>query len=135
MAASTIAGLRTLPSHSDGNGEPHSDDGPLSGGAPRQEEAAVRSAFRDANESRDYNTPRLPEAVTALAIAARTTGMPPERLLVLLKDIVADRQLLTVSPWWRGILTDRVVRWGIEAYYGVKLGQPLARGPDDRDDS
>jgi hypothetical protein len=74
----------------------------------------------DAREDRDYDTARLRDAVAAVATAARAEQLPPERLVILLKGLTSDPAVRHLSYWWLRILTDRFVRWGIEAYYGLE---------------
>lgn len=83
--------------------------------------AALHEALVEAREGREYDTARLRAAVAAVAIAAREEQIPPERLIILLKGLVADPAVRHVSYWWLRVLTDRFVRWGIEAYYGLHM--------------
>lgn len=82
-------------------------------------------ALAAAAATRDYEGPTLPAAVARFAANARAHDLPPERLLIALKSAVADSRLLDLSNWWRGVLTDRVIRWGIEAYYGIARDTPV----------
>ncbi len=75
--------------------------------------ALVRARVRD-----EYDTPAMRAAVAGLSSHARMGGLPPERLLIVLKDSVASPQLLGSTSWWRATVIDRLVRWGIEGYYG-----------------
>ena len=62
---------------------------------------------------------RLRETVTALACLERTKGVPPEKMLMLLKAIVVDAEAERLDPTDARSLMDDVVRWGIEAYYAA----------------
>jgi hypothetical protein len=99
---------------------------------------AQRTALVDAlvvaAATREYDGAELPAAVAQFATDARANGLPPERLLVALKHAVTDPRLTDLSNWWRGVLIDRVIRWGIEAYYGIARDTPPSpqRRPDTR---
>jgi hypothetical protein len=86
----------------------------------REHTAALHDALVEAREDREYDTDRLHHAVSAVAVAARAEHVPPERLIVLLKQLTSDPAVRHLSYWWLRILTDRFVRWGIEAYYGLE---------------
>jgi hypothetical protein len=84
----------------------------------RRDVAALQLALLKAREDRDYETAGLRAAVVAMAVTARRCGLPPERLLSSLQRAAQDPSLDYLSRWWRNILTDRFVRWGLDAYYG-----------------
>lgn len=86
----------------------------------REQVAALHEALVEARDGREYDTECLRSAVAGVAIAARAEHVAPERLLILLKDLTSDPAVHHLSYWWLRILTDRFVRWGIEAYYGVE---------------
>ena len=89
-----------------------------SSGRLRAQVQALAAALALAHEGGGYDAVQLRDAVAAVARAARHDHVPPERVLVLLKRLTRAPALGHLSEWWRGILTDRFVRWGIEAYYG-----------------
>lgn len=62
---------------------------------------------------------RLRETVTALASLERTKGVPPEKMLVLLKAILVEAKAEKLDASDAQSLLDDVVRWGIEAYYAA----------------
>jgi hypothetical protein len=62
---------------------------------------------------------RLRETVTTLASFERAKGEPPERMVVLLKGIVAEAEGEKLDWADAQSLLDDVVRWGIEAYYAA----------------
>lgn len=79
----------------------------------------LRHALGEAREGPNSDTRVLRDAVAVVAIGARAEHVPPERLLILIKRMTNDRVVSHLSQWWRRVLTDRCVRWGIEGYYGV----------------
>jgi hypothetical protein len=83
---------------------------------------AIRRALADAAHTRDYESDELRDAVAQFASDLRGTGFPPERVLVVVKQVVDEYALTGVSGWWRSILTDRFVRWAVEGYYRIDLG-------------
>ncbi len=85
----------------------------------REQVAALHDVLVEAREGREYDTERLRAAVAAVATAARAEDLPPERLIILLKDLASDPAVRHVGYWWLRVLIDRFVRWGIEAYYGL----------------
>ena len=62
---------------------------------------------------------RLRDTVAALATLERTKGVPPEKMLMLLKGIVLDAEGEKLDAADARSLMDDVVRWGIEAYYAA----------------
>ena len=79
---------------------------------------AIVAALEDAVANRRFDSPILRTAVARFARRSRQTGVPPEQLVIQLKAIVRD-QAGAVGDWWRAVLTDRSVRWGVEAYYDL----------------
>jgi len=90
-----------------------------SGSSLRAQVDTLHGALVQAREGGEYDTAQLRDEVAAVATAARDEHVPPERLLVLLKRLTRDDALDRVGEWWRCVLADRFVRWGIEAYYGL----------------
>jgi hypothetical protein len=80
---------------------------------------ALDAALIQADGNSEYDTVQLRDAVASVARAARDEHVPPERLLVLLKRRTRDVVPRHLSQWRRDDLTDRFVRWGIEAYYAL----------------
>lgn len=62
---------------------------------------------------------RLRDTVAALATLERTKGVPPEKMLMLLKGIVLDAEGEKLDAADARSLMDDVVRWGIQAYYAA----------------
>lgn len=83
------------------------------------------AAVKEAVASRRFDSPELQTAVTTFAGRSRSAGVPPEQLVIQLKAIVRD-DALPISDWWRSVLADRIVRWGVEGYYHLE--------PDDAAD-
>jgi hypothetical protein len=79
----------------------------------------VRVALATAIQFRDFNKPGLHDSVVEYARNARAAGVLPERLLVRVKSLVHEHAGDELSDWWRSVLTDRLVRWAIESYYGI----------------
>ena len=65
----------------------------------------------------DRETSHLRQAVGALAAQARQVGVPPERLVVVLKRLTDSRALAHLGPWHRLTLVEQFVHWGIASYY------------------
>ena len=59
---------------------------------------------------------RLHQAVGALAQCQRTAGVVAERVVTLLKDIVASNVL---DPSLEQSIRRQVVEWGVDAYYAA----------------
>ena len=55
----------------------------------------------------------------ASAVAARVAGIPPEKLVIAIKQLVGDEVLKDVGDWFKGIMTDRTVAWAIEGYFDL----------------
>ena len=71
-------------------------------------------------ESRsDYESPRLTDAVTRGAIAARAAGVSPARVLAYLRTRARAAPLSEIGDWYRGVLVDRLVARTMEAYFGM----------------
>jgi hypothetical protein len=61
----------------------------------------------------------LHDKVAALARSQRADGVPPERMVTLLKDLIHDAHADALEWNDARALNDDVVRWGIEAYYAA----------------
>jgi hypothetical protein len=92
-----------------------------SSGSLRENVEALQTELSAARSGREYDSGRLRNAVASVAKVARQEYVPPERVLVLLKRLANDRALGQLTDYWRAVLTDRFVRWGIEAYYGMDV--------------
>ena len=62
---------------------------------------------------------KLRDTVAAIAGMERAKGVPPEKVLMLLKGLVIDAETEKLDVVEARSLTNDVVRWGIEAYYAA----------------
>jgi hypothetical protein len=81
--------------------------------------AGIVAAVARAREANEFTDPRLRAAVEQCAMRCRELGIPPEQMLVKLKALLRETALTEVGEWFRGVLSDRIIVWAIEAYYGV----------------
>ena len=58
-------------------------------------------------------------AVTALVVRLRTEGLPPQRVLIVLKDAARDAAPPELELIDQRSLVEDVVRWSIAAYYAA----------------
>jgi hypothetical protein len=72
-----------------------------------------------AQASRTFDTGEPREAVERCARDARLAGVLPEKLIIALKGLMRDVALPEMRTWYRSVLTDRVIVWAIEAYFGI----------------
>jgi hypothetical protein len=91
-----------------------------------EDHEALARELQRAHTERNFDSAALRAAARQMATNARDDGTPPERLLVELKALFDDGALRGLSDWWRSIMTDRIVRWSIEAYYDVSI---TGKGP------
>lgn len=89
---------------------------------------AIRRVLAQASRTRNYDAAELREAVSQFAADARSAEVPPERVLIAVKQLVDEHSPGGVSDWWRSVVTDRVVRWAVEGYYRIDLGAGDASG-------
>jgi hypothetical protein len=59
----------------------------------------------------------LRASVTAYVRRLRADGEPPQRMLVLVKETLADAFPSELDPTERRVLQADVIRWSIDAYY------------------
>jgi hypothetical protein len=88
----------------------------------------IRAALAAAATNRTYESRELRDAVSQFAADLHAHGVPPERMLIVVKQLADDNSLTGVSDWWRSIVTDRLVRWAVEGYYRIDLGGPSTDG-------
>jgi hypothetical protein len=81
--------------------------------------AEVVSALDRARTAHNYENSEIRDAVVRCAANARNGSCPPEKLIVALKTLVRDVALPDVRDWYQSVLTDRIIVWAIEAYYGI----------------
>lgn len=61
---------------------------------------------------------QLHRAVDSFATLERGNGVPPERVVTMLKGMITDARADKLGPEARS-LVEGVVRWGIEGYYAA----------------
>jgi hypothetical protein len=83
----------------------------------------LRAALAAAYRAREFESTELRESVVAFARASRAAGRPPERMFLTMAALLDDPALAGLSDWWRSVLRDRMLRWGIETYYHIDLGR------------
>lgn len=84
------------------------------------ERARLLAAIGRSREERTFTDPGIREAARDYGRAARSAGVPPERLVISLKRLTEDKELLQIRDWFRRVMTDRVIVWAIDAYYGLE---------------
>ena len=62
---------------------------------------------------------KLRDTVSAIAGLERAKGVPPEKVLMLLKGLVIDADAEKLDAPEARSLTNDIVKWGIEAYYAA----------------
>ena len=72
-----------------------------------------------AQTQRGFDTTDAQAAVKQCARDARAAGVLPEKLIVELKRLMRDVALPEMRAWYRSVLTDRVIVWAIDAFYGI----------------
>ena len=78
-----------------------------------------------AQTKRGFDTTDAQAAVEQCARDARAAGAGdrggalPEKFIVELKRLMRDVALPEMRTWYRSVLTDRVIVWAIEAFYGI----------------
>ncbi len=95
---------------------PESDE---SSARHRAELAAITEALIAGRLDNRADARLLREVVRSYALHAREDRVPPERLLVALKQVVREVAQQDASDAYRVIYTDRVIAWAIESYYGL----------------
>ena len=88
-------------------------------GAARQ---AILDALAHVASSKRYEDPVLHDVVTRYARAARDAGRPPEWLVIDLKKLMDTEALPDLRDWFRGVLRDRMVSWGISEFFRLPPG-------------
>jgi len=95
------------------------DTGYLSSAAFRAECAEIVRLLDVAQATRSLEAGEARGAVAHCAKSARAAGVLPEKLIIELKALMRDVALPEMRSWYRAVLTDRVIVWAIEAYYGI----------------
>jgi hypothetical protein len=107
------------------------DTGFLAGTAFRAHCMEIVRLLDAAQTGRGFDTTDAQAAVEQCARDARAAGVLPEKLIVALKRLMRDVALPEMRAWYRSVLTDRVIVWAIEAFYGI--GADDSRAPADSD--
>ena len=95
--------------------------------------AEIVRAFDAAQARRSFEAGEARAAVEQCARSARAAGVLPEKLIIELKALMRDVALPEMRTWYRSVLTDRVIVWAIEAYYGIdQPPTPPQDGPESR---
>ena len=86
----------------------------------------IRRVLADAKRTGNYDNAELRDIVSQFGADARSADVPPERVLIWIKQLVDEYSRDGVSQWWRSVMTDRAVRWAVEGYYRIDLDTPDA---------
>ena len=78
---------------------------------------AILRALHVAARDGKFEDPQIRDAVAAYAERVRAAGHPPEWLIVDLKRLIASEAAPDIRDWFRGVLRDRLVSWGITGYF------------------
>lgn len=104
------------------------EDGYLASAAFRADCTEIVRTLDAAQARRNYEPSEARAAVERCARAARAAGVLPEKLIIELKSLMREVALPEMRAWYRSILTDRVIVWAIEAFYGI---EDQHANPDD----
>ena len=110
------------------------DQGHLASAAFSADCAEIVRAFDAAQALRTFDSAEARGAVERCARGARHAGVLPEKLIIALKALMRDVALPEMRAWYRGVLTDRVIVWAIEAYSGIDGIDAVDRGAADAAD-
>ena len=109
------------------------DTGHLASGAFRAQCAEIVRVLDAAQANRSFDSAEVRTAVEQCARAAHAAGALPEKLIIELKKLMRDIALPEMRTWYRAVLTDRVIVWAIEAYYGIEdQGPSTEPAPESR---
>jgi hypothetical protein len=92
----------------------------IASAAFRAQCAEIVRSLDAAQARRNFDPGEAHAAVAACARAARVAGVPPEKLIIELKRLMREVALPEMRAWYRSVLTDRVIVWAIEAFYGIE---------------
>jgi hypothetical protein len=104
----------------------------LTSAAFRADCAEIVRALDAAQARRNFEAGDARVAVEGCARRARVGGALPEKLIIELKTLMRDVALPEMRVWYRSVLTDRVIVWAIEAFYGIDPDGRLNPDPTDR---
>ena len=100
------------------------ESGYLASAAFRAECAEIVRALDAAQAKRTFDGGEARATVEQCARSARAAGVLPEKLIIELKALMRDVALPEMRSWYRAVLTDRVIVWAIEAFYGIDDAKP-----------
>ena len=103
----------------------------LASAAFRAECAEIVRTLDAAQARRSFDSGEPRAAVEQCARSARAAGVLPEKLIIELKTHMRDVALPEMRTWYRSVLTDRVIVWAIEAFYGIGDRPDARRDADD----
>jgi hypothetical protein len=103
----------------------------LASAAFRAECAEIVRTLDAAQARRSFDSGEPRAAVEQCARSARAAGVLPEKLIIELKTLMRDVALPEMRTWYRSVLTDRVIVWAIEAFYGIGDRPDARRDADD----
>ena len=103
----------------------------LASAAFRAECAEIVRTLDAAQARRSFDSGEPRAAVEECARSARAAGVLPEKLIIELKTLMRDVALPEMRTWYRSVLTDRVIVWAIEAFYGIGDRPDARRDADD----
>jgi hypothetical protein len=103
----------------------------LASAAFRAECAEIVRTLDAAQARRSFDSAEPRAAVEQCARSARAAGVLPEKLIIELKTLMRDVALPEMRTWYRSVLTDRVIVWAIEAFYGIGDRPDARRDADD----
>ena len=103
----------------------------LASAAFRAECAEIVRTLDAAQARRSFDSGEPRAAVEQCARSARAAGVLPEKLIIELKTLMREVALPEMRTWYRGVLTDRVIVWAIEAFYGIGDRPDARRDADD----
>lgn len=90
--------------------------GSASGKKPTATDAALIGALQDALDNDDVSSPELRDAVFHYVNNLRSQAEAPQDVIIALKSHV-QRVSLQDTEVEENDLVDRVIKWGIDAYY------------------
>ena len=105
----------------------------LTGETFRADCAEIVRLLDAAQANRHFELSDARVAVEQCAQRARSADVLPEKLIIALKTLMREVALPEMRVWFRSVLTDRVIVWAIEAYYGITDEHRASAGPGPPD--
>src|SRR5215216_1813717 len=109
---------------------PLAESGYLASAEFRANCTEIVRALDAAQANRSFDGGDARDAVARCATAARAAGVLPEKLIIELKTLMREVALPEMRSWYRAVLTDRVIVWAIEAFYGIASADAPANADD-----